>query len=277
MLIDFHTHAFPDKIAAGALRQLVQNTLPYREIYGEARPHTDATTAGLAASSRAAGLDVSLVLPIATTPKPSPTLNNFAAQVDKLPGLRSFGSVHPLSPGASAEVERIRSLGLRGIKLHPEYQGCYVDEAPTVEVVRTAASLGLWVIFHAGADIGMPPPIHCTPERVIRLRKAVPDAKIILAHLGGYLLWDDVGPALPAMDVWLDTSYCLPNHPERRERFARLIREAGPGRVLFGTDSPWAGQAEALGYTRAFLADYGFSAEEQAAILGENARKILFD
>ena len=79
------------------------------------------------------------------------------------------------------------------------------------------------------------------------------------------------------MDVWLDTSYCLPNHPDRREQFARLIREAGPGRVLFGTDSPWAEQAGALDYTRAFLADYNFSVEEQAAILGENARKILFD
>lgn len=90
MRIDFHTHAFPDKIAAGALAHLLENTRTYESLYGSAHAHTDATLAGLTASSRAAGLDISLMLPIATSPKPSETLNNFAAFADKPAGSALF-------------------------------------------------------------------------------------------------------------------------------------------------------------------------------------------
>lgn len=276
MRIDFHAHAFPDHIAPAALGQLVKNTVTYRDIYGETTPHTDATTQGLLASSRRAGLDVSLVLPIATSPKPSASINNFAAQVDQTPGLRSFGSVHPHNPEWEAELRRIKALGLKGIKLHPEYQGVFADDPEVIAVVQAAADLGLWVLLHAGADIGMPPPIHCTPQRVVRLRKAVPHANIILAHMGGYRLWDEVWDLLPAMDVWLDTSFCLPRHVDQSGLFARLIRKAGAGRVLFGTDSPWADQAESLRATEQFLKTHGFTAAEQDAIIGGNAERILF-
>lgn len=275
MLIDFHTHLFPDKIAERALAQLVENTRPYRSRYGETKPHTDATVNGLAASSRAAGLDVSVVMPIATSPRPSETINNFAAQVDAVPGLRSFGSVHPHSPDAMKELERAASLGLRGIKLHPEYQGFFADGPESVAVVKKAASLGLWVLFHAGEDIGMPPPVHCAPEHVARLCDAVPEARIILAHLGGYRLWEQVETMLPSLPVYLDTSFCLPNERGEWERFCRILRGIGPERVLFGSDSPWADQAEALAAAREFLDTYGFSAPEQAAILGGNAARIL--
>ena len=149
-----------------------------------------------------------------------------------------------------------------------------MDDPEGIAVVRAAADLGLWVVFHAGADIGMPPPIHCTPERVIRLRKAVPEAKIILAHLGGFLLWGEVLPVLKEMDVWLDTSYSL-QYREPHPLFAQIIRSNGPDRVLFGTDSPWADQTAAVAETLAFLDAYGFSQEEKAAIMGGNAARIL--
>ena len=274
MLIDAHTHIFPDRLAAGALAQLLQNTRTYQKIYGEAHPHTDATAEGLSASGRAAGLDVSLVLPIAPSPNPTPPRIAFAAQLTRRPGHRAFGSVHPRNPAFRQELERVRSLGLRGIKLHPEYQGFFVDDPEGIAVVRAAADLALWVVFHAGADIGMPPPIHCTPERVIRLRKAVPEAKIILAHLGGFLLWGEVLPVLKEMDVWLDTSYSL-QYREPHPLFAQIIRSNGPDRVLFGTDSPWVDQTAAVAETLAFLDAYGFSQEEKAAIMGGNAARIL--
>lgn len=76
----------------------------YAHLYGEAHPHTDATLDGLTASARRAGIDFSLVLPIATSPKPSRTINDFAAQADKHPGLRSFGSVHPGNPDWEEEL-----------------------------------------------------------------------------------------------------------------------------------------------------------------------------
>ena len=174
------------------------------------------------------------------------------------------------SDGSDAPADVVRkaaALGLRGIKLHPEYQGFFVDDPACAAVVRKASALGLWVVFHAGADIGMPPPIHCTPERVIRLRQDAPDAKILLAHLGGYRVWEEVLAAMPAMGAAIDTSFCIAGHPERCA--------AGVSRVFFGTASPWEDQAASLDATRRFLAASGFSREETAAILGGNAAREL--
>lgn len=275
MRIDFHTHIFPDAIAEKALRQLTENTRRFEAIYGVSEPYTDATADGLLASSKAAGLDLSVVMPIATSPHPSSTINNFAAQIDKLSGLRSFGSVHPRNPDALQELERVKELGLRGIKLHPEYQGCYADEPVMVAVVKKAAECGLWILFHAGKDVGMPLPVHCAPEHVARLREAVPDAHIILAHMGGFCLWEEAERILPELDVYVDTSYCFPKYPEQWERFARLIRALGISHVLFGTDSPWSDQSETVHVMQKFFDEYRFTKAECDAIFGGNAAKIL--
>lgn len=275
MIIDFHTHAFPDRLAPAALAHLTENARAFAHLYGPAQPHTDATLDGLLASSKRGGIDVSLVLPIATSPKPSHTINDFAAAADKREGLRSFGSVHPGNPQWREELERVAQLGLRGIKLHPEYQGFFADDPACAAVARAAGELGLWVVFHAGADIGMPPPIHCTPERVVRLRQAAPDTKILLAHMGGYLVWEDVLRLLPEMDVAIDTSFCIAKHPDKHPLFAAIIRAVGTDRVFFGTDSPWEDQGESLAATRDFLKENGFSGEETAAILGGNAARLF--
>ena len=66
----------------------------------------------------------------------------------------------------------------------------------------------------------------------------MPDAKIVLAHLGGFHLWEKVLPALPEMDVMLDTSYSLQVR-EQWDLFAEIIRRNGASKVLFGTDLPW--------------------------------------
>ena len=275
MVIDFHSHAFPDKLAESALQSLLLNAQSQEDIFGKASTYTNGTAAGLLASAKRAGIDCSVVLPIATSPKPSKTINDFAAALDRTTGLRSFGSVHPLNPERRKELARIAGMGLRGIKLHPEYQGCYADSEAMIATVREATEEGLWVILHAGKDIGMPPPVHCTPKQVIRLREAVPDARLILAHFGGYLLWEEVLESLMQMQVWVDTSFCLPNHPEKHSLFAQIIRKNGIHRVLFGTDSPWADQTLAVKTTREFLLKYHFTKTETEAIMGINALQIL--
>lgn len=275
MVIDFHTHIFPDSLAKKALEKLIQNLRSQEPDADPNAPYTDATAAGLAASAKAAGIDICVVMPIATSPKPSLTLNNFAAQVDKLPGLRSFGSVHPNYDGALEELEIIKELGLRGIKLHPEYQGSNPDSNETIELVRKAAELDLWVLFHAGVDIGLPAPVHGTPARFARLREAVPEAKIILAHMGGFRMWQEVEDAYKSLSFYIDTSFSLDVHPEEGDRFARIIRLIGANHVLFGSDSPWADQKKALQLTGSFLSQHGFTKQECDAILGGNAAKVL--
>lgn len=276
MRIDIHSHIFPDALAERALRELTEKTRPYESIYGVITPYANGTADGLLASSKAAGLDFSVVMPIATSPHPTHTINNFAAAVDQRPGLRSFGTVHPRNPDVMRELERVKELGLRGIKLHPEYQNCFADEPASVAVVQKATELGLWVLFHAGLDVGIHGPVHGTPERFARLRRAVPDARMILAHLGGFNMWEEVEQVLPDLvGVYVDTSYSIPAFPEQRDRFARMIRAFGTDHVLFGTDSPWNDQAESIRATEKFFKEYQFSKAESDAILGGNAAGIL--
>ena len=60
MIIDFHTHIFPDKIAAGVISQLSSA--------GGITPHTDGTLAGLKKSMKDGGIDASVVLPVPDGP-----------------------------------------------------------------------------------------------------------------------------------------------------------------------------------------------------------------
>lgn len=98
---------------------------------------------------------------------------------------------------------------------------------------------------------------------------------MILAHMGGYRLWDEVEQLLPGHDLYIDTSFCLPNHPDRHEQFARIIRKMGVDHVLFGSDSPWTDQADSLQAACRLFDTFGFTEEERSAILGGNALAIL--
>ena len=275
MIIDFHTHIFPDELADKALAHLVKNLREYEPDCDPNAPYTDATTAGLISSQAAAGIDLSVVMPVATSIRHSETLNNFAAAVNKTEGLSSFGSVHPKCPQALYELERIHQLGLKGIQLHPEYQGCYADSDETIAVVKRAAELGLWVLFHAGADVGMPPPVHGAPGYFLQLREAVPQANVILAHMGAFRLWEQAAELYPGMGFYVDTSFSLEEAGDKTDCFADIIRLLGVDHVIFGTDSPWADQAKALKTVKDFLLEHGFTHQDAQAILGGNAQRIL--
>lgn len=274
MVIDFHTHAFPDKIAAGALEVLTENTRRFASIYGESRPHHDGTLKGLAASSKQGGIDVSLILPIATSPKPSHSIGDFGAAADKIPGLRSFGSVHPRSPVWREELERQRELGLLGIKLHPEYQGCYADEPETIAVVKAAGELGLWWFFTQG-----------WMWEWRRLSTARPTGRPFAGRGARYP--DCPGPSGRGLDVGRGRAYPCRGRLLLRyqplgsgasrplDLFGDILRTIGPNRVLFGTDSPWTEQKYAVEQMRVFLDQQRFTPEESAAILGGNAAAIL--
>ena len=134
MLIDFHTHAFPEKIAVRAIQKLAHDA-------GGLTPQTDGTLGSLKAQMDRDGVDISVVHSIATNPKQQTNVNNFAMEIDRDPAFVAFGSVHPDAPDALSELERIKAAGLKGVKLHPEYQQFYADvrknEAHLQEDFRT--------------------------------------------------------------------------------------------------------------------------------------------
>lgn len=177
MIIDLHTHTFPDKIAAAAIDKLKHA--------GRITPFTDGTVQGLKDSMREAGVDYSVVLPVATNPVKVRAINDVSLQMTGKDGLIYFGCMHPDCEYWYEELGRIAAAGLKGIKIHPVYQGVNIDDERFVHILTRAGEVGLKVIMHAGDDIGFPGEVRCSPEMIVRaLRKAGP-VELILAHMGG--------------------------------------------------------------------------------------------
>ena len=165
-MIDFHTHAFTESIAERAIESLESNS--------PCRPKTRGTAAQLLAAMDKCGIERSVLLTIATKPHQQTAINNWAAEV-KSDRLLPFGSVHPDAPDTADELERIRSLGLYGVKLHPDYQHFYADEERMIPIYKKCAELKLPVLFHCGMDVISPHDVHCTPKAALTVHRRVPD------------------------------------------------------------------------------------------------------
>ncbi len=277
MVIDFHTHIFPDKIAAAAVGKLQQA--------GQIPAHTSGSAGELLASMAEAGVDKSVLLPVATNPMKLSSMNRAALERMEQPQFISFGAMHPDAPDWREELRRLSDAGIKGIKIHPVYQGVDIDDIRYLRILDRAAELGLITVTHAGADIGFPGVVHCSPEMIRHALTQLGHIPLVLAHMGGWKNWDRVADQLGDTGVYLDTSFSLgtltPLSPGKytpaelqllsQEAFCNLVRSFGPERILFGTDSPWASQAAALAALRAVPLD----ASELAAMEAGNALRLL--
>ncbi|MBQ4282797.1 MAG: amidohydrolase family protein [Lachnospira sp.] len=232
MIIDFHTHIFPEKIVAKTIETLEQRA--------GIKASTDGTLNGLIASMDKAGIDMSVVLPVVTKPSQFNTVNEYAKYVNETYGDRliSFGGIHPDSEDYKAQLDTIKSLGLPGIKLHPDYQGVMIDDPRYMNIIEYADSLGLIILTHAGVDIGLPEPVHCTPDRMRRVIDDIKPKKMVVAHFGGYDCWEQVYECLAGEDVYLDTAFTLDYIGE--EMFYKILDKHDAKKILFASDSPWS-------------------------------------
>lgn len=185
MIIDFHTHIFPDTLAVKTIPMLAQRS--------HTQPHTDGTAAGLLGHMEESGVDVSVVLPVVTAPRQFDSINRFAAQINEQeskkssgPRLLSFGGIHPDNDNPKALLRQLKEQGFLGIKLHPDYQGVFINDIRNLRILEAAAELDLIVTIHAGVDIGLPEPVHCPPDKMREVFKQIPYSKIVLAHTGGW-------------------------------------------------------------------------------------------
>jgi len=263
MVIDFHTHIFPDRIAGRTIEKL--------EEVGGIKSFTDGTLCGLKTSMRENAVDISVVLPVVTKPSQFDSVNSHAAEITGKEGIISFGGIHPDTEDYCNKLDQIKNMGLLGIKLHPDYQETYINDSKMVRIIQYATEIGLIVSIHAGLDIGLPNPIHCTPMLTALMLDQInnEDNKIVLAHMGGYNMWASVEEYLVGRNIWLDTSYSLGKMSN--EQFIRIVENHGSDRVLFGTDSPWDGQGEALRCMNALE----LTEEQREHIMGRNAMKLL--
>lgn len=260
--IDFHAHAFADKIAARTVASLA-------ETCGES-PETNGTIANTESTMHGWGVDGFVIHSIATKPTQHLVCNNWAASI-KAPHIFPFGSVHPDGEDVMEELERIKSLGLYGIKLHPDYQNFLVEEERMFPIYRKCGELGLPIIFHAGFDPLSPDLVHCTPQGAAKALAAAPETTMILAHMGGNQMWDEVEEVLCGRfpNLYLDTSLCAKAMTD--EQCLRIIRKHGADRILLGSDCPWDNAANTI--TK--LKGLGLTEDEQRMIFAENAKRVL--
>lgn len=261
MIIDFHTHAFPEKIAAKALAALSVKA-------GNLVPFHDGTVGSLEAYVKKSGADKAVLLNIATTPQQQKNVNDFAIACNR-GNIISFGSVHPDAPDALEELERIKAAGLRGVKLHPEYQSFFVDEGRMRPIYEKIGELGLITVFHAGVDIEYFEPVHCTPQRLSSVLPAFGGAPVVAAHMGGWQLWHDVEKYLVGSQVYFDTAFSYGRMP--RGHCRRIIKAHGVDKILFGSDMPWSGTDAEM----RFIDSMDLTDDEKSAILGGNACRLL--
>ena len=157
MRIDFHTHAFPDKLAV--------NAVPALEKVGGIQAAGDGTIRGLLASMESAGIDRSVVCPVATKPEQVRGINDWVLGI-RDERIIPFGSLFPGMADVADEVRRLKDEGVRGIKLHPDYQKFFVDDEIAFPIYEACEKHGLMILFHAGLDIGLPDPVHAPPEKL---------------------------------------------------------------------------------------------------------------
>ena len=264
MIIDFHTHIFPDKIAEATISALSKSAnIP---------PHSDGMRSGLEDSMAKNGIDVSVNLPVLTKATQFDSIFKFASALNgESNGIISFAGFHPLIEDYEEKLAEVKKNGFLGIKLHPDYQGTFFDDERYINILKVAKKLDLITVTHAGLDgafIGEE--IKCTPKRVLKLLDALGGYnKLVLAHLGGNELYSEVYDLLAGQDVYFDTSYVLPFLTQAQ--FEKMLEKHTEDKILFATDSPWQDQGKMVG----IIKSYNLGKDTENKILCENSRKLL--
>lgn len=261
-IIDFHCHIFPDAVAPRALEVTTANS--------GLTPSTDGTMRSALALMDENGVSAAVTLPVCTTANQHRSVNDFAKSYD---GGRffCFGGLYPKS-GAQAitEAERIKQLGLRGVKLHPDYQDYMVDDETIFPLYEVLQALDLLVVFHCGWDPVSPALVHNPPERLARVAKRFSALRIVAAHMGGYDMREQVLAHLCGLpNVWFDTS--LNARQYSSAQFYEFAAALGTEKLLFATDTPWSHPKNEI----EIIESAGFSDEQKQAIYYKNAEQLL--
>lgn len=261
MIIDFHAHALP--------REMAKKALPEVSERANIEYFTDGTMEGLLNSMGIAGIDVSAVSRITTNPKQIESVNTWLRCI-RQDNIIPMATWHPDLTIVDEWILGLKDEGFKCLKLHPDYQGFYVDEVRMFPLYEAAQAADMPILFHAGLDRGLPPPLHAPPEKLLTVHKNFPDLKIIAAHMGGEDNYEDTERYLLGTDIYLDTSFVLRKMPI--DVLERFIKKHSKECILFGSDSPWTDQAQELDYlfSLPFIND-----DAKDMIAGINAAGIL--
>ncbi len=256
--IDTHAHVFPPAIAGKVVASL--------ESYYGYHWEGNGLIEDLLDSMDRFGVGRSVIFSSATKPEQVEHINDYitglcGASPDRFIG---FGTMHREYKNFRQEIARMRLLGLKGLKFHPDFQKFDIDD-PLMMRIYEAAGPEMVLLFHTGD----PQSDHSAPRRLARVLDAMPELRIIAAHMGGYSVWEEARKHLMGRQVWFDTSSCVPRMSAGD--MGKLAKEHGIGKILFASDYPAVHHARAI----ADVENMGLSAAEQEMVFHRNAETLL--
>lgn len=223
------------------------------------------TIPNLAREMDGLGIVRSVILPI-DLPLISRNAEDALAAIRGRPEMIGFASVHPYAPNLARRLDEQIAAGARGIKVHPAVQVVPPQNHRAMRLYRLCAQRRLPILFHCG-PVGIEPWLQRRLTQVRHYRRPIaenPDATIVLGHSGALQLGEALALARRYPNVWLEvSSQSLPG-------VRRILAEADPDRVLFGTDWPFYPQAIQL--AKVFLATEGNEALRRKVLYGNAAR-----
>jgi predicted TIM-barrel fold metal-dependent hydrolase len=290
MVIDFHVHAFPDKVAAKAIEAF--------EMVYKVKCFSDGTITSLLTSMAESGVDVSIIQPVSTDPRQVVSINTWSSELVRVkientninvPPIIGFGTIHPKFEGYREEIYRMKELGIKGVKFQPFFQKFYPDDESMFPVYEELIKAGIIIMFHAGDEINPAEIVYSTPERLARVLDAMQSlidecnyrivdnskkpsqnpAKIVVAHLGGYMLWDRVEKHLLGRDIYFDASYIFGHLDTNRAE--QIIKAHGTDKILFGSDFPFALAKNDINA----IMQLDLTSEEKENIFSKNTLRLL--
>jgi predicted TIM-barrel fold metal-dependent hydrolase len=256
--IDLHAHIFPENIAAKVVNQL--------EGYYKMKWQGNGLLSDLLQSIDKAKVNKTVIFSSATKPTQVTAINDYisllCAEHKEFCG---FGTMHPDFPDIEQEIGRFSSLGLRGLKLHPDFQQFYIDE-PRMDRIYRAVGNKFPILLHVGDENSD----YSAPERLAKVIDRMPDVVFIAAHFGGYSRWDAAKKyLLGKRNVYVDTSSCF--HKISPAEGREMVRLHGADKVLFASDYPAKHAAQAI----EDVLKMELTEEENNLIFYKNAEKLL--
>lgn len=232
-IIDAHAHIYPEKIAARAVAAV--GAFYQIEMTGGSGTPEDCLTV-----CETTPITHFIVHSVATTVHAVETINTFiAGECEKHPEFIGFATMHQDYPDKEAEIERAISLGLHGVKMHPDTQAVNIDDPRLMELYEIIEGR-LPIVLHTG-DYRYD---YSHPRRLKRVLDAFPDLVVDAAHYGGWSIPEIGYDILHNERVFIDTSSSLTLMGTRRAE--ELIHLWGADRVMFGSDYPMWDQTEEL-------------------------------
>lgn len=171
----------------------------------------------------------------------------------------------------------VQELRLKGLKLHPRFQGirdCHLDLL--TNLARRASHLDIPILYDAFFYGAASYSVNIL-KVIAHISQVVPQAKIIIAHMGGLKVLEATLMAKENRNILLDVSfsplYFEGSSVETDLCFA--MKKLGAGRLLYGSDFPHMEMGPSVTKIHSLMDKAGFSAGEQDRVMGENAMELL--